>query len=124
MTIREFRIEQKLSQPELATALDISVSSLRQYEYGKREPGAAVLERLKAVFGVDLNAPAAQEKPAKKTGPSAGRTAVIIQSPMGGEITAEEILARVGPVDKVYVRVDQNAAYWVKGDDSGAVNLW
>ena len=51
-------------------------------------------------------------------------TAIIIQSPMGGEIDVTEILAKVGPVDKVYVRVDQNAAYWVKGDESGAVNLW
>ena len=49
---------------------------------------------------------------------------VIIQSPMGGEIDVNEILAKVGPVDKVYVRVDQNAAYWVRGDESGAVNLW
>ena len=51
-------------------------------------------------------------------------TTVIIQSPMGGEIDVTDILAKVGPVDKVYVRVDQNAAYWVKGDESGAVNLW
>ena len=51
-------------------------------------------------------------------------TAIIIQSPMGGEIDVTEILAKVGPVDKVYIRVDQNAAYWVKGDESGAVNLW
>ena len=43
---------------------------------------------------------------------------------MGGEIDVNEILAKVGPVDKVYVRVDQNAAYWVCGDESGAVNLW
>ena len=49
---------------------------------------------------------------------------VIIQSPMGGEITPEEVLAKVGPVDKVYVRVDLNTAYWVRGDESGAVNLW
>ena len=52
------------------------------------------------------------------------KSAVIIQSPMGGEIDVNEILAKVGPVDKVYVRVDQNAAYWVRGDESGAVNLW
>ena len=51
-------------------------------------------------------------------------TTVIIQSPMGGEIDVTDILAKVGPVDKVYVRVDQNAAYWVKGDESGAVSLW
>ena len=49
---------------------------------------------------------------------------MIIQSPMGGEITADEIMSRIGDVDKVYIRIDQNAAYWVKGDESGAINLW
>ncbi len=43
---------------------------------------------------------------------------------MGGEISTEAILAKVGDVDKIYVRVDQNKAYWVKGDESGAVDLW
>jgi len=49
---------------------------------------------------------------------------IIIQSPMGGEITPEEILSRVGDVDKVYVRLDQNAIYWVKGEETGAINIW
>ena len=74
----------------------------------------------------------AAEKPAKKTskgsakkGAKAAKTGVvIIQSPMGGEITPEEILSRLGDVDKVYVRIDQNAAYWTKGEESGAINLW
>ena len=191
MTLKEFRQANKLSQQALADALGISVSSERQYEYGKREPSSAVLERLKAVYGVDLNAPetkkdqvatapakepakkahrkkeaevvtASEEQSAKKTPrkkeaapaekprrarkktalpteasvdeglKSAAEASlfekkvdIVIQSPMGGEITAEEILAKLPlPVDKVYIRVDQNAAYWVKGDESGAVNLW
>ena len=41
---------------------------------------------------------------------------------MGGEISTEAILAKVGDVDKIYVRVDQNKAYWVKGDESGALS--
>ena len=49
---------------------------------------------------------------------------VILQSPFGGEITAEEILSKVGSVDKVYVRIDQNKAYWVKGEENGEVDLW
>ena len=36
------------------------------------------------------------------------KTTVFIQSPMGGEITPEDILVKVGNVDKVYVRIDQN----------------
>ena len=48
----------------------------------------------------------------------------IIQSPMGGEITPAEILKKVGKVEKVYIRVDQNKAYWVNGEETGAVDLW
>ena len=49
---------------------------------------------------------------------------VVIQSPLGGEITPEQILAKIGEADKVYVRVDVNKAYWVKGDEAGSVDLW
>lgn len=49
---------------------------------------------------------------------------VIIQSPLGGVITPDEVLAKVGNVDEVYVRVDQNKAYWVRGKEAGAVDLW
>ena len=67
---------------------------------------------------------AAEKKPAAKK-PVAKKTAeVIIQSPLGGEITGAEILKRVGDVDKVYVRVDENKAYWVRGDETGSVDLW
>ena len=67
----------------------------------------------------------AEEKAEKKTEKKAKKTAsIIIQSAMGGEITPEEILSRVGDVDKVYVRPDQNAIYWVKGEENGAINIW
>lgn len=49
---------------------------------------------------------------------------VIIQSPLGGVITPDEVLAKVGNVDEVYVRVDLNKAYWVRGKEAGAVDLW
>ena len=49
---------------------------------------------------------------------------VIIQSPLGGNITPAEILAKTGPVDKVYIRVDQNKAYWVRGEETGSVDMW
>ena len=70
----------------------------------------------------------AKKDPAKKPAakkPAAKKVAeVIIQSPLGGEITGAEILARVGDVDKVYVRVDENKAYWVRGEETGDVDLW
>ena len=186
MTIKEFRLSQKLSQPKLAKALGIGVSTVGNYETGRIKPSDKVIAKIKEVFGVDLEntaapapavettpavekkakkpakrgrkekeaAPAVEEAPTKKprtrkkkaelaaapvdesllqmqTNAEAAVNAlfdakgtVIIQSPMGGEITPEEVLAKVGPVDKVYVRVDENAAYWVRGNESGAVNLW
>jgi membrane protein involved in colicin uptake len=73
-------------------------------------------------------APAKAEAPARK--PAARKAAakkaveVIVQSPLGGEISYAEILAKVGEADKVYVRVDQNKAYWVRGEETGDVDLW
>ena len=52
-------------------------------------------------------------------------TAVIIQSPDGHEVTVDEIISKIGiQVDKIYIRVDKNAAYWVKGEENGSVALW
>ena len=64
------------------------------------------------------------KKSATKKAPAKKVAEVIIQSPMGGEITGEEILARIGEVDKVYIRVDENKAYWVRGEETGSVDLW
>ena len=73
----------------------------------------------------------AKKAPTKKTVPAARRMPkapatpiVILQSPFGGEITAEEILSKVGEAEKIYVRIDQNKAYWVKGEENGDVDLW
>lgn len=77
--------------------------------------------------------PAAKKTTAKKATarkPAAKRTAakktaeIIIQSPLGGEITGAEILDRVGKAEKIYVRVDENRAYWVNGEETGSVELW
>ena len=64
-----------------------------------------------------------EEPVAEKKAP-AKKAEVIIQSAFGGEITPEAILAKVGAVDKVYVRVDENKAYWVRGGETGNVDLW
>ena len=66
--------------------------------------------------------PAAKKAAAKPAAKKA--VEVIIQSPMGGNITPEAILAKVGKADKIYVRVDENKAYWVRGKETGSVDLW
>ncbi len=81
----------------------------------------------KAEEGKAVKATAAKASTVKKTAEkktAAKKTEVIIQSPMGGNITPEEILAKVGKADKIYVRVDENKAYWVRGEQTGSVDLW
>ena len=51
---------------------------------------------------------------------------IIVQSPMGGYISTEDIVKRV-PKDAadIYVRVDENKLYYVlKNGESGSVDIW
>ena len=76
--------------------------------------------------------PAAKETPAgakmkvTKVGKTSGRKAELyIQSPCGGEITPEQVLARIpADADACYVRVDQNTIWWVRGNECGTVMIW
>ena len=49
---------------------------------------------------------------------------VIIQTSDGHEITPDKIIAMAKNADKIYVRADENKAYWVKGNETGAHDLW
>ena len=80
-------------------------------------------------------APVKEEAPAKKSAekavkaPAAKKAPVItIQSLMGGSITADEIVARVqavvSNVDAIYVKPEENKAYWTSGKKAGFVELW
>ena len=87
---------------------------------------AAKVEKKVAARKPAARKPEAEKAPARKrtAKKAAPKNEVIIQSPMGGVITPAEILAKTGPVDSVYVRVDENKAYWVKGEETGSVDLW
>ena len=61
---------------------------------------------------------AAAKKPARKL-------EIIVQSPMGGNITAEEIAAKLPKgAETVFVRVDQNKLWWIKGEETGSEDIW
>ena len=54
----------------------------------------------------------------------AGKLEIIVQSPMGGNITAEEIAAKLPKgAETVFVRVDQNKLWWIKGEETGSVDI-
>ena len=63
------------------------------------------------------------EKKAAKA--KAAKLKIIVQSPLGGNITAEEIAAKIpAGADSVFVRVDQNKLWWTKGEETGSVDIW
>lgn len=62
--------------------------------------------------------------PTAKKPAGAKKPELIIQSPMGGNITPEEILKKIGTAEKIYIRVDENKAYWVRGKETGSADLW
>ena len=63
------------------------------------------------------------EKKAAKA--KAAKLEIIVQSPMGGNITAEEIAAKIpAGAESVFVRVDQNKLWWIKGEETGSVDIW
>ena len=89
-------------------------------EKKEEKPAKAAPKAKKAAAKKPVEEKKAEEKPAEEK----KETSVIIQSPMGGEIDVMEIIARVGGADKIYVRVDENKAYWVRGEETGSVELW
>ncbi len=89
--------------------------------------------RAKAAAKPAKAAPAKAEKkvekkaaPAKKpAAKKAAKLEIYVQSPYGGNITPAQIAAKVpAGCDSVFVRVDQNKLWWIKGEDTGSVEIW
>ena len=84
----------------------------------KAEPAEVKEEPVKA------DAKPAEKKAEPESEAQPKKPKVVIQSPFGGEITPEEIFAKIDNAETVYVRVDVNKAYWVNGEEYGNVDLW
>ena len=140
MNIKELRKSKKLTQAAFAEAIGVKAANITAIETGRRKMTEEVISKIKEVFGVDVETEVkatTSKKSAKKTTTASKKAPVkkglIIQSPMGGEITPDEIVAKISAatkgsgvrkVDTIYVRVDENKAYWVKGKKKGSVDLW
>ena len=125
MTIKELRAAHMMTQAQFAERLGIDRSDLGKYENGKKRITAALILKVQDAFGVDLDV--ADSVPDKKSvkKAAAGKTEFYIQSPLGGNITPEEIEAKMPEgTEACFVRVDQNKAHWVRGDEIGSIDLW
>ncbi len=125
-------VKAKVAEVKEKDALDLAVDTMELEKKVEKKAKAvkAKVAEVKDKDALDLTVDAVElekkvEKKAKAVKVKIEKKAeVFIQSPMGGEITPEEILAKAGNVDKVYVRLDQNKLHWVKGDETGSVDIW
>ena len=63
------------------------------------------------------------KKPVQKA--KAIKMDIVFESSMGGQITPEEIAAKVPKgTDAAYVKMEENKIYWVKGTETGSVDIW
>lgn len=93
----------------------------------KRTAGRAkkAAEKVAAEMKATEKAIEAKVTAAKKPrGKKASKNEIILQSPTGSNTTLEDILAKTGPVDQAYIRPDHNKIYWVRGEETGSIDLW
>ena len=109
--------------PEKNTILEKAAETVATAPKAEKKPvpkKKAAPKKSTAPKKSEENVPAAPK--AEKKTPVA--PTVILQSPFGGEITVDAVKTLVGDVDKVYVRIDQNKLYWVKGKETGNKDIW
>ena len=122
MNIRELRKAYNLSQAALAEKLGVTAKTISRLENGQMMISDQIADRIWDVFGVEI-AGGEEKKPVKKV--KAPKLEIYIQSPLGGNITPEEVAARMPEgTEACFVRVDQNLIWWVRGDETGAIEIW
>lgn len=123
MTIRELRIMKNMTQSRMAELIGVNKSAIGHMENGRMNISDRIAEKIWEVFGVEVE-DVSEKKLAKKV--SAPKLELYIQSPYGGNITPEEVAAKLPEgTEACFVRVDQNKIWWVRGDgETGFVWIW
>ncbi len=132
--LRQIRCASGLSQREFAESIGVSKSTIGNCEIGMQGISDQIWARIKEKYphqsddddgqGDELDDDQDDVRDDDQLKAENRAPAIIIQSQDGREINPAEIIARVGEVDSIYVRVDHNAAYWVRGEETGKVELW
>lgn len=122
MNIKELRLSRKLTQAAFARLLGISPSMVGRLESGRTGVSEQIADKIWEVFGVEIGVE--EKRVVKKI--SVPELEIYIQSPYGGNITPEEVAARMPEgTEACFVRVDQNKIWWVREDgETGSVWIW
>ena len=122
MTMKETPAQDKLS-PETAEKKPAAKKTTA------KKPAAKAAAKPAAVKKETVKKPAEKKPAAKKAAPKAKaprKAEIYVQSPYGGNITPEEIAAKMPDrTEACFVRVDQNKIWWVRDDgETGFVWIW
>ena len=123
MTIKELRVSRNLTQAKFAEMIGVDRSDLGKMENGKKNISDRIHEKIWEVFGVEVGVEEGKKLVKKVSVP---KLEIYIQSPLGGNITPEEVAARMPEgTEACFVRVDQNKIWWVRGNgETGYVWIW
>ncbi len=123
MTIKELRLSMEMSQSQFAAKIGVDRSDLGKMENGKKKISDRVIEKIWEVFAVEVS-DGVEKQLVKKV--SANDVEMYIQSPLGGNITPDEIAAKLPEgTEACFIRVDQNKIWWVRGNgETGFVWIW
>ena len=126
MTMQELREGKGLSRAAMAKALGVTPAAVYHVETGRVNLSPKMAAKVWEVYGVALDMPASAERAPKKLAPKVEyANEIVIQSPMGGEITPEQVVAKLpAGADCVFVRVDQNKLWWIRGEETGSIEIW
>ena len=123
MTIKELRVSRNLTQAKFAEMIGVDRSDLGKMENGKKNISDRIHDRIWEVFGVEVGVEEGKKLVKKVSVP---KLEIYIQSPLGGNITPEEVAARMPEgTEACFVRGDQNKIWWVRGNgETGYVWIW
>ena len=123
MTIKELRVSRNLTQAKFAELIGVDRSDLGKMENGKKNISDRIHDKIWEVFGVEVGVEEGKKLVKKVSVP---KLEIYIQSPWGGNITPEEVAARMPEgTEACFVRVDQNKIWWVRGNgETGYVWIW
>ena len=152
--IKELRTRNNMTLKAFGESIGVSESAVSSYESGKKKPGQETLEKISQVYdvsrewlmgevsdvqettrmvkaAVEIAAPVIAEDAAEAVeeirgaGKEKKKPELVIESLAGNQISPEEIFAKLPEsAEKVYVKPDENKAYWTGGEETGSINLW
>ena len=140
-TLKEIRLAHNMTQKQLADLIGKSNTTVTGYEKGAVKVPAAVAETLRKWVAAQKKEPVLDTEPVEEEeeepeeyqeildlAAEEDLVPVIVQSMMGGSIRVEDVVRKVMEVapraDAIYIKPEENRAYWTAGKKAGHVILW